>query len=209
MRKGNVYLTSSNKKLDQITVDPKSISNERTIIRVKDPILKLNTKDKSSADNFKMRNIHKVEDEVAHFKHPEHPEKLGATLENDFVSKTKSSRRMKIEELNHDFNLFYGEANFSKKLVSLIDTKKYYDPLTCKENKQIIEKQNFNYYKDGGIGKVNINSLLNLDPNKIKYDKSAFKKDPLPMDYWKSNFDFLQVDKTNKDHQVIFELLKL
>jgi hypothetical protein len=202
MRKGNVYLTSSMKP-NEVLRENRSISNERTSNRVKDPTLKLIAKESTVAAGCAMKNIHRTDDEEVHFKHPEHPEKLGAVLESDFFNKTKSSRRMRKDELTHDFSLAYGKTKFSQKLKSLIDTKKYHDSMTCKENKKTIEKQNFNYYKDGGIGKVNMNSLLNLDPNKITYDADSLKKDPLPMDYWKTNFELSQVGINNNAYNVI------
>ncbi|CAI2359697.1 unnamed protein product [Moneuplotes crassus] len=129
---------------------------------------------------------------------------------------------LKIEEQRNHFDLAAKNALASKK-----DLKSYYtefkgdqtelrrkksdlgDPSQCKRIKLRNEKQNFNYYKDGGIGSSQPpqnthlyttstkSSLLNLDPTKIHYSADSLQKDPLPMDYWKTNFDLKIRDSKN------------
>ena len=54
-----------------------------------------------------------------------------------------------------------------------------------------------------------MSSLLNQDPNKLKYSNKALKKDPLPMDYWKTNFDLTQMDKKTEQISSVNKLFLL
>ena len=133
-------------------------------------------------------------------------ENKGEVLLQEFCTKNAYNKRMKIEELTHDWNLSYQSGKVIADLPpSTSNQPKHLNELRKhKENKLKCEKQNFNYYKDGGIGKSSVENLLNIDPTKVSPSKDALRKDPLPMDYWKTNFSFIQVEpKTENSLPVI------
>ena len=144
-----------------------------------------------------------------HFKYPDSDQKRGQILEKETITKKESSRKMKIDEYTHDFQLTYGSYNKKLASESLKQSRNVDNNIRKhKENKLLCEKQNFNYYRDGGIGKVSISWLLNQDPNKLSYGNEALIKDPKPMDYWKTNFEFIQVDKRTESVSPVSSPLK-
>lgn len=94
--------------------------------------------------------------------------------------------------LAHKFNFGYGKNTHQKS--PSVDISQY-----AKDNiknlqeskilKKKIEKQNFKYHEDIGGGKPETNIASVYATNKGTYNYSDYKKNKLPMDYWKTNFE--------------------
>lgn len=126
--------------------------------KIKNPIKRvLNESFKSSVSHFDLSHHQNDSMKDIHFKYPDSDQKRGQILEKETITKKESSRKMKIDEYTHDFQLTYGSSNKKLASESLKQSRNVDNNIRKhKENKLLCEKQNFNYYRDGGIGKVSI-----------------------------------------------------
>lgn len=116
--------------------------------------------------------------------------------ENSATEMTQKNKQLKRELLSHAFNLGYGKNTHKRgpSMDVIQHMKQHGLPMNQSTTlKKKNEKQNFKYQEDIGsrVGKTN-NSFSHGHGSRYAPGHGNGK---LPMDYWKTNFAFNQVEK--------------
>ena len=179
-------------------------SNSQTEVKSSYQTYSKNTIDESNSDNKKNSNFKKsffICGSPAREKPLESKLNMygdGADIASGTANDLNQvNKQLKRNLLSHAFNLGYGRD--THKRVPSVDVtqgmRKWDEILKEWETlKKKNEKQNFKYTENGDVKNSEYPIELNNVTN-TRYMTGGFHKEKLPMDYWKTNFAFNQVEK--------------
>lgn len=191
MKKKNVHLGSFNN-------DPNTVAKSSFPIYNKNVVDELNTESKINSNFIKSFYISgsPARERPIEGKQTLYGDKVDGNS-SDTNNQNEKNKQLKKDLLSHAFNLGYGKD--THKRVPSVDIthgmKKSGEIL--RENstlKKKNEKQNFKYSEDIGVRSSDSTNRINSS-SAARYLQGVYQKEKLPMDYWKTNFIFNQVDK--------------